>query len=155
MPNFLAHSLTGLFTGVLLGVYLKYDLINIIVLGIISFLFSAIPDIDHPNSKTRKFYRKVLGITLPIILFFIFYFHLKLSFLFTFFFSLFLSLTLIFLSEFFIPKHRTLTHTFTFSFFISLIFTLFLFMNNVNNYLIYGVSSFLGILSHIILDKLF
>lgn len=155
MPNFLAHSLTGFITGALLGSFLQYDLIQIVILGFISFIFSAIPDIDHPNSKTRKTYRKILSVILPIFSFFIFYIHLKINFLFSLLFSIIFSPVLIFLSELLIPKHRTLTHTFYFCFFVSFLFTLFLFMNNINNYLIYGLCSLLGISSHIILDKLF
>jgi len=155
MPNFLAHSFVGFLSGVLLGLFLQYDLIQIVLLGFISFIFSAIPDIDHPNSKTRQTYRKVLSVILPIFSFYIFYIHLKINFLFSLLYSIIFSPLLIFLSEILMPKHRTLTHTFYFCLFVSFLFTLFLFMNNINNYLIYGLSSLLGIYSHIILDKLF
>lgn len=155
MPNFLAHSLTGFIIGALLGFYLELSLIQIILCGSISFIFSAIPDIDHPNSKTRKLYRKVLSVILPIISFYIFHILMGLNLIYSILISIVFSPLSIFISEFLIPKHRTLTHTFYFCFTISFLFTLLLYFNNISDYLLYGLCSLLGISSHIILDKLF
>lgn len=155
MPNFLAHSFIGFICGVIVAFYLQFSLIEIFMCGLISFIFSAIPDIDHSNSKARKVYRKILYALLPIISFYIFYIHLKINLLYSLVISVLFSPVLIFLSEKFIPKHRTLTHTFTFSVLISLIFMIFLYVNNITNFVVYSICALLGIFSHLILDKLF
>ncbi len=155
MPNFLAHSFTGLILGLLIAFYLNLGFNGVIVCSVISFVFSAIPDIDHHNSKTRKMYRKVLSLILPIFSFYVFFIILKTNLIFSILISLIFSPGLIYLSEFLIPKHRTLTHSFSFAVFVSILFIIFLYSNNVSNYLIYGFCGFVGICSHIILDKLF
>ena len=155
MPNFLAHSFTALFLGFLISLYLNLGFIGIIACSLISFIFSAIPDIDHHNSKTRKFYRKILSIILPIISFYIFFILLKTNLVFSILISIVFSPAILFLSEHIIPKHRTLTHSIPFAVFISILFLLFLYSNNISSYLIYSLCAFLGICSHIVLDNIF
>jgi hypothetical protein len=155
MPNFLAHSFTALFLGFLISLYFNLGIIGIITCSLISFIFSAIPDIDHHNSKTRKFYRKILSILLPIISFYLFFILLKTDLIFSILISIIFSPLLILASEFLIPKHRTLTHSIPFAFFISVLFLVFLYSNNISNYLIYSLCGFLGICSHILLDTIF
>lgn len=153
MPNALAHSIAGALAGITAASFINGPFEVKVGAGIIAFIFSFLPDLDHEKATARKCYRRVMPLALGILLFIIASHALGVGFIYSLAIAVAFALPITALSEAIIPRHRGIMHTYLFGAAISLVLLLALTALGAPYALQLALAALAGYSSHVALDK--
>ncbi|MEM0437672.1 MAG: metal-dependent hydrolase [Candidatus Micrarchaeia archaeon] len=154
MPNALAHSAAGALAGIAIASLVSGPLEVKAGAGIIAFIFSFLPDLDHERATARKYYRRIMPLALAILLFVVSAQVLGVGLLYSLAIAAAFAIPLAAISELAIPRHRGIMHTYLFGAGAALALFVALAILGIAHAPVLAVAAFLGYASHLVLDRL-